>query len=236
MGVVTSRLEKQDILSVQCSPVDTAYRTRIGTRIWRDTSTFIRHRSVPLGIAVTGLIILFWIRSRLHQPATWETILLTVASLVGSYVIWFLGALLIYTLLAPARLDADRRAQIATLEAQLGAADNELQSKRNNKAKHDLFGTLMQEAMKLSERIPFLNNDATFTFWDQQLDEWIRKVHSAIESLDFKTDAAEFLRSGQYAEPVRGVINSRSEQSKRRRKLTKHQQKLAEIVKHRLPG
>jgi len=50
----------------------------------------------------------------------------------------------------------------------------------------------------------------------------------------FPTDAVEFARAGEYAEPVMGVISTGSKQEKRARVLEKRQENLADFVRRRL--
>ena len=92
----------------------------------------------------------------------------------------------------------------------------------------------MQNGVDLSCQINICQTDADFSAWDQWLNEWLISVQHAMRDMGFPTDAVEFARAGEYAEPVKGVINTRTKQEERARVLEKRQEYLAGFVERRL--
>lgn len=216
------------------------FGTRARRRIWRDTLDFIKGRAVPLGIAVTVILVGVFIHHVwLHQQTAKELTLIGVISIAGSYAIWFLGALIANTLRVPWLLDAESGQQINTLEARALKAeakvDNSEQAEKENKRLQDIFGHLMQAGINFSSQLAQCQTPAHFASWDRHYQDWIKSVQVAIRDMGFLTDAAEFIRAGEYAEPVKGVMNTGNEQEQRCRVLEKYQEKLAEFVERRLP-
>ena len=71
--------------------------------------------------------------------------------------------------------------------------------------------------------------------WDRHFNDWVKKVKDTIAGMGYMTDALEFVRAAEAAEPVKGVMDYRNEQEERCRVLEQHQNYLADYVKRRLP-
>jgi hypothetical protein len=177
------------------------------------------------------LINLFW----LHVGTAKQLAILGAVSLSGSYVVWFLGAFVVNTLRVPWLLDAENTDLINKHETRAEDAEKELGRIKAGRDKHELFARLMQQGVDFSSQIAACQTNADFTSWDRHSDEWLKSVQEAMQDMGFPTDAVEFGRAAEYAEPVTGVYNTRSKQEERARVLEKHQRYLAYFVQTRLP-
>jgi hypothetical protein len=202
-----------------------------------DTLAFFKGRAVPLGIAMTGLIAAFlYNHYRLHTQAALIALELGLVSIGSSYGIFFLGSLIVNTVKAPWLLDAESGQQIDALETRAllaeGKAKDDTATKHENRRLHDLFGSFMQVGIDLSSDLVGCRN---FEWWDNKFDSWLLSVKNAISDMGFSSEAAEFTRAGENAEPIVGIRDLRNEREERCRVLEQHQQKLEEIVHRRLP-
>jgi hypothetical protein len=183
----------------------------------------------------------FW----LHQQTAKDLTTIAVVSLVGSYVLWFLGALVINTFRVPWLLDADAGEQINGLENRAILAEASVRNfqdnadqtetiRAENKRLHELFGTLAENGRVVLRDLAGCSMDTQFAMWDIQFKRWLEEVSKEIINLGFRTDAVEFRRSGDAAEPMKGVVDPRVIREYKRRVLEKHQDNLAEFVRQRL--
>ena len=171
----------------------------------------------------------------LHVTTAKQLGILSAVSLCGSYAVWFLCALIINTVRVPWLLDAESTALINTQEARAEDAEKKIAEIKVARDKHDLFGRLMQQGIDFSWQIAECQSPAQFHSWDYHSNEWVISVQQAMRDMGFPTDAVEFARAAEYAEPVLGVINTGSKQEERARVLEKRQEYLADFVKRRLP-
>jgi hypothetical protein len=212
-----------------------SFWTRAKQRIWRDTYTSAKGRVIPFIIAGVGIVItlltnFLW----LHLTTAKQLAVLSAVSLGGSYAVWFLCILVINTVRVPWLLDAESTGLINTQEARAEEAEKKLAEINVTRDKHELFGQLMQQGVDFSCQILECQSDAQFASWDYHSNEWIKSVQKAMRDMGFPADAVEFSRAGEYAEPVRGVINTGSKQEERARVLAKHQEYVAYFVQTRL--
>ena len=180
---------------------------------------------------ITLLTHFFW----LHLNTAKQIAILSAVSLGGSYAVWFLCVLVINTVRVPWLLDAESTGLINTQEARAEDAEKKIAEIKAARDKHDLFGRLMQQGADFSREVAACQTDADFASWDRHSDEWLRSIQQAMRDTGFPTEAVEFARAGQYAEPMMGVINIGFKQESRRRRLEKHQGFLADFVRRRLP-
>ena len=136
----------------------------------------------------------------------------------------------------PWLLDAESTGLINTQATRTEIAEKKLAEINAAREKHDLFAQLMQQGVGFSCQIAECQTDAHFASWDRHSNEWLKSVQQAMRDMGFPTDAVEFGRAAEYAEPVMGVINTGSKQEERARVLEKHQQYLAYFVQCRLRG
>lgn len=179
---------------------------------------------------ITLLTNFFW----LHLTTAKQLAILSAVSLGGSYAVWFFGALVINTMRVPWLLDAESTGLINTQEARAEEAEKKIAEAKAARDKHDLFGRLMQQGADFLREIAGCQTDAHFASWDRHSDVWLESVQQAMGEMGFPTEAVEFARAGNYAAPVLGVISTGSKQENRRRRLEKHQEYLADVVKRRL--
>jgi hypothetical protein len=92
----------------------------------------------------------------------------------------------------------------------------------------------MQQGVNISSELANCQTKKEFSFWDSSFNDWLVLVRGAMRDMGFDTDAVEFARAGEYAEPITGIRDFRNEQEERYRVLEKHQKKLAEYVDKRL--
>jgi hypothetical protein len=176
------------------------------------------------------LINLFW----LHVSTAKQLAVLGAVSLSGSYAVWFLGAFIVNTLHVPWLLDAENNDLINEQKTRADNAEKKLAEINVTRDKHELFGQLMQQGVDFSCQIANCQTDAQFASWDRHANEWLKSVQQTMRDMGFPTDAVEFSRAGEYAEHVRGAINTGSKQEERARVLAKHQEYLAYFVQTRL--
>jgi hypothetical protein len=171
---------------------------------------------------------------------------ITVISGVGANVIWFLGVLIYNTVRVPWLLDADAGKQINSLEDRATLAETSVRkfqdsadqteaTKTENKRLHELFGTLAEKGRDVLRELAGCSMDTQFAMWEIQFNQWKEVVEKEIINLGFRTDAVEFLRSGDAAEPMKGVVDPRVIREYKGRVLEKHQDNLAAFVLRRLP-
>lgn len=216
------------------------YSTRARQRVRRETLTFIKGRTVPLGIGITVIVMgallhYFW----LHQQTTKELITISVVSIGGSYAVWFLAALAINTIRIPWLLDSESGELINAMEARAAEAESKLctdeKIKQENNRLHDTFGHYVQGGTQFLADISHATTQSELASWDRHLKIWVDDVRSAIRSMGFAADAEEFIRAKDSAHPVSGVMNLGYEQERRRRVLKEHQKNLSEFIQRRLP-
>jgi hypothetical protein len=213
-----------------------SFGTRARKRIWREALASAKGRVTPFVIGIVGIFLGFLLNTYyLHLQTAKQLALMTILSLGGSYAIWLLGALIVNTLRVPWLLDAESSELIDTQENRARTAENNLAEIGAARQKHDLFARLMQQGVDFSCQIAECQTDAHFASWDRHSNEWIKSVQQAIREMGFPADAVEFVRAGEYAEPVKGVVNTGSKQEERARVLEKHQENLADFVRRRLP-
>jgi hypothetical protein len=163
-----------------------------------------------------------------------ETIEIALISGVGANVIWFLGVLIYNAARVPWLLDSESTDLINDQETRVLVAEKNLAEVHATRKKHDLFGQLMQQGVEFSYQIARCQTDAHFASWDRHSNDWTKSVQQAMRDMGFPTDAVEFARAAEYAEPVRGVISTSSQQEERARVLEKRQENLADFVRRRL--
>jgi hypothetical protein len=171
----------------------------------------------------------------LHLNTTKQIAILGTVSLVGSYAVWFLGVLMVNTFRVPWLLDAESTDQINTQATRAEKAEKKLAEIDAAREKHDFFAQLMQQGVDFSCQIAQCETDAHFASWDMHSNTWLKSVQKAMRDMGFPTDAVEFARAAEYAEPMKGVINLGFKREERARVLEKHQQYLAYFVQTRLP-
>jgi hypothetical protein len=212
-----------------------SFGTRARQRIWQETRATIKRRVTPLVISLMGIVVgytynLLW----LHKQTAKELVAVAVVSGFGANLIWFLGVFVVNTFRVPWLLDTESTNLINKQETRAESAEKKVDEINAAKDKHELFGRLMQQGVDFSYQIANCQTDAQFASWDRHSDEWLRSVQQAMRDMGFPTDAVEFGRAAEYAEPVRGVINTGTKQEERARVLEKHQANLADFVKRRL--
>jgi len=143
--------------------------------------------------------------------------------------------LIVNTFRVPWLLDVESTGLINAQEARAEDQEKKIAEMKATRTKHDLFGRLMQQGVDFSCQIAECQTDAHFASWDRHSNDWTKSVQQAMRDIGFPTDAVEFARAGEYAEPVRGVINTGLKQEERARVLEKRQENLADFVKRRLP-
>lgn len=212
------------------------YKTRAIKRIWRDTLASAKGRVTPfvigfIGITLGALINFFW----LHKDTARQLAIMGAVSFGGSYAVWFFCAFIINTLRVPWLLDEESNSLVNNQETRAQVAETSLAEVHATRKKHDLFGQLMQQGVEFSCQITTCQTDAHFASWDRHSNDWTKSVQQAMRDMGFPTDAVEFARAAEYAEPLRGVINTGSKQEERARELEKRQENLADFVRRRLP-
>jgi len=171
---------------------------------------------------------------------------IAVISGFGANVLWFLGLLIYNTVRVPWLLDADAGKQISDLENRAilaetsvrnfqASADQTEAARTENRRLHELFGTLAEKGGDVLRELAGCSMDTQFAMWDIQFKQWKEAVEKEIKNLGFHADAVEFLRSGDRAEPMKGVVDARVTREYKGRVLEKHQDKLADFVSRRLP-
>ena len=131
-------------------------------------------------------------------------------------------------------MDAESTNLINDQEARAQVAEKSLADVQATREKHNLFGQLMQQGVEFSCQIATCQTDAHFASWDRHSNDWTKSVQQAMRDMGFPTDAVEFARAAEHAEPVMGVINTGSKQEERVRVLEKRQENLADFVRRRL--
>jgi hypothetical protein len=175
----------------------------------------------------------------LHLQAARQLAVIGFVSLGGSYAVWFLGAWIINMFRAPWLLDAESGQLIDAWEGKAQIAENTLAGLKDQKAErlrvHKLFGSLMQAGVNLSTDLAACTADGHLRAWDARLDGWLKLVKKTISDEGFASEAVAFVRAGEDAEQVKGVMNFGWERETRCRVLEQHQKKLEDIVRRRLP-
>lgn len=175
----------------------------------------------------------------LHLQAAKQLAVLAFVSLGGSYAIWFLGAWVVNMFRVPWLLDAESGQLIDEWENKAQAAEAtvaELKDKKEDSRRlHNLFASLMQAGVNLSTDLASCTANAHLFAWDVRLDKWLILVKDTISGEGFASEAIAFIRAGEDAEPVKGVMDFRNEREERCRVLDQHQKKLEDIVRRRLP-
>jgi len=213
------------------------YRKRATKRILRDTVAFGKGRAVPLGIAVVGLIVAFLINHYyLHLSNALAVFELGLVSIGSSYAIFFSGSLAVNAFRAPWILDAESQQLMHALEVRALKAEATISGLEQREHKHDLFAKLMEEGRTFCSDLDRCQTPGQFASWDRHFADWIAKVEDEITKMGYHGEAVDFLRAKDAAIPVKGVINFRNEQEKRRRKLTEHQNYLSDFMRRRLPN
>ncbi len=131
-------------------------------------------------------------------------------------------------------LDAESANLINKQKTRAEGAEQKIAEINAARDKHELFGRLMQQGVDFSCQLADCHSPAEFTSWDYHSNEWIKSVQQAMRDMGFPTDAVEFARAGEYAEPVSRIVNAGFKQEERARVLEKHQENLADFVKRRL--
>ena len=216
-----------------------SFRTRALKRISQDTCASAKGRITPFLIGIVGVILGFLFNAYyLHLHAAGPLAVLALVCLVGSYAIWFLSAWVVNTFRVPWLLDAESGRLINEWEKKAQnaeAAVAELKNKREeNRRLHDRFASLMQSGIVLSSDLASCTVNG-LSAWDARFDKWLISVKDAISDEGFASEAIAFIRAGEDAEPVTGVVDFRSEREERCRVLEQHQKKLEDIVRRRLP-
>jgi len=215
------------------------YTTRACERIWRETRSSIRGRIPPLVISIVGIALGTMYGWLYLQKEITETAAIAVISGVGANLIWILGVLLYNTVRVPWLLDAESGQQISTFEERALAAESALSDqekvKRDKKELHDKFGHLAEAGLQFLTDINRATTQSEFVSWDRHFKTWVDDVQSAMRNMGLPTDAAEFLRVGGLAEPIKGVMNTANDQEARRRTLRMHQDYLGNFVLRKLP-
>lgn len=99
------------------------------------------------------------------------------------------------------------------LENQADQSENE---KKENKRPHNLFGSLMQQGLNISSDLAECRTKSDFDHWDAGFDSWLDLVRKFIsQDLGFDTDSVEFVRAGENAVPVKGIMDTRNHQEER---------------------
>lgn len=210
------------------------FGTRARQRIWREFRSAIRARIPPFVIGVIGIAMGYmysWLY--LHKQIK-ETAGIALMSGVGANIIWFLCVLIYNTVHVPWLLDAESASLLNEQETRTQVAEMGLVALHATRKNHDLFGHLMQQGVGFSCQIATCRTDADFASWDRHSNDWTKSVQQAMRDMGFPTDAVEFARSAEYAEPVKGEINTPNKQEQRVRVLEKRQESLADFVRRRL--
>jgi hypothetical protein len=171
----------------------------------------------------------------LHKQTAQEIVTVALVSGIGANLIWFVAVFIVNTLRVPWLLDAENAGLINTQATRAEIAETKLAEISAARDKHDLFAQLMQQGVDFSCQIAECQSDAQFASWDMHSNEWLKSVQKAMRDMGFPTDAVEFARAAEYAEPVKGVINLGTKREERARVLEKHQRYLAYFVQTRLP-
>jgi hypothetical protein len=209
--------------------------TRARQRIWWETGASAKGRVIPLTIGAIGIVLAYLINFVwLHLNTAKQLAILGAVSLGGSYGLWFLGALILNTLRVPWLLDAESTELLNGQEKRAQVAEKNLAETHAAKQQHDLFASLMQQGVNFSYHIAECQTDGHFASWDRHSVDWIKSVQQAMRDMGFSTDAVEFVRAAEYAEPAKGVINTGSKQEERACVLEKRQEYLADFVRRRL--
>jgi len=216
-----------------------SFGARARKTIWRDTWASVKKRTIPLivgliGVALGGLY--SWLA--LHRQVV-ENVKIGLIAGAGANVIWFLCVLIYNTVRVPWLLDAESDQLIDQMESRAEAAEIKVASiertAKENRQLQDLFSRLIQAGIEFSSQLIECSTLAHFSSWDRHYKTWIESIQNAMRDMGFPADAAEFIRAGEYAEPVKGFMNIGNEREQRCRVLEKYQEKLAEFVKRRLP-
>jgi len=222
------------------------YRTRALERIWRETCSSFRKRVPPFVISLIAIAVGSTYSSRYLQKQIKETVVIAVISGVGANLLWFLGVLIYNAVRVPWLLDADAGKQISDLENRAilaetsvrnlqASADQTEAARTENIRRHELFGRLAQNGRDVLRDLQGCSMETQFAMWDIQFKQWKEAVEKEIIHLGFHTDAVEFSRSGDAAEPMKGVVDARVRREYNGRVLEKHRDKLADFVSRRLP-
>jgi hypothetical protein len=213
------------------------YGTRARKKIRQETLASAKGRVTPFIIAIVGLVLGFLLNMfYLHLQAAKQFAVLALVSLAGSYAIWFLGALVFHTFRVPRLLDAESGRLIDEMESRAKNAETAVAKLTDQKTErqrpHNLFGSLMQAGVDLSDDLAAgtVNGLAA---WDARLQMWLISVRDTISGEGFASEAVAFKRAGEDAEPMKGVVDFRNEREWRCRVLKQHQKKLEEIVQRR---
>lgn len=174
----------------------------------------------------------------LHLQAAKQLAVLAFVSLGGSYVIWFLGAGVVNMFRVPWLLDAESGRLIDEWENKAQAAEAtvaELNDKKEESRRlHNVFASLMQAGVNLSTDLASCAVNG-LPAWDARQNDWLKLVKKTLSDEGFASEAIAFIRAGEDAEPLTGVMDFRWERETRCRVLEQHQKKLEDIVSRRLP-
>ena len=200
----------------------------------------MKGRFAPFLIGAVGLALGYLINAyHLHLQTAKQLAVIGFVSFGGSYAVWFLTALVVNTLRVPWLLDAESEQLIDEMDSKARAAETALAELKDNKEGtrrlHKEFGALMQSAAQLSSDLATCYEAIQFGSWDARLNQWLDTVKKAILGLGFDADAVAFIRAGDNASPVAGVVNPAYHQETRRRVLKQHEKELADIIRRRLP-
>lgn len=212
-----------------------SYWKRARQRAWEETHASIKGRFTPLLIAVLGVVVGYLYNLLfLHKQTAKEMVTVALVSGIGANIVWIVCVFVVNTLRVPWLLDVESTNLINVQETRAVSAEAELTEISAARKKHDLFGQLTQQGVGFSCQIAECQTDAQFASWDRHSYEWLKSVQQAMRDMGFPTDAVEFARSGEYAEPIKGVINTGNKQLERARELEKRQEYLADFVQRRL--
>ncbi len=192
-----------------------SYSTRARKRIWLEWKSSASGRRAPFTIAVLVLAV-GWLYSSfyLHKEFA-ENLKIGLICSCGSYAIWLLGMLVFHALRVPWLLDADAGVLINQQEDRAQTAESSLAKIEGDRQKHADFAKLMEAGVDLSAEIAACHTDAEFVGWNGAFDAWLKTVRQSMQEIGFPTDAVEFVRAGEYAAFVNGVISVGSRQEER---------------------
>jgi len=163
----------------------------------RDTLAFFKGRTVPLILAVLGLIVAYF-----YGPAHWTLAFLyrNIVMVGVSYGIAFLGALVINTLRIPWLLDAEAGEQINGAEKRALVAESALQANNDGMQIRVKLAALLQESQKLEENLRTCVEPVHLFAWDRKEYTWTNSVTQTLLATGFPNYAVQFRRAG--IEPV----------------------------------
>lgn len=163
------------------------FGTRARARIYRDTILFFKGRLVPLSIAIVGLVASsFWG----HAHVTLAFLGRSIVIVLCTYSIAFIGALVVNTIRAPWRLDAESGQQISDLEKRAQVAEAALEHKNNQQQLGTEFVLLMSEGEVLADELR--RGLPQFGGWLQKRRIWRDRVNQALIDAGLPTEAASF--------------------------------------------